>query len=107
MPIRDVSPELGLITRQVAVEPSGDDDDEYDELDSESGGSVAEEQYTVEAILAQKTINNEMRYNIKWQGYEETTWEPIEVSMRGSVLLLVSRLTSIHPGSASMTVKSS
>eukprot|EP01028_Stygiella_incarcerata_P006518 TRINITY_DN2667_c0_g1_i1.p2 TRINITY_DN2667_c0_g1~~TRINITY_DN2667_c0_g1_i1.p2 ORF type:complete len:189 (-),score=77.86 TRINITY_DN2667_c0_g1_i1:148-714(-) len=35
-----------------------------------------EDKFVVEAILGQKKVKGQKMYHIKWEGYEETTWEP-------------------------------
>lgn len=35
--------------------------------------------FSVESIVGKRTINNEVKYNVKWVGYpsSQNTWEPI------------------------------
>ena len=37
-----------------------------------------EETYIVEKIIGKKLVNGKTLYNVKWEGYTETTWEPKE-----------------------------
>ncbi|CAF1023639.1 unnamed protein product [Brachionus calyciflorus] len=40
--------------------------------------TAKDSEYVVEAVLDKKTINKRVHYQIKWKGYNEITWEPIE-----------------------------
>ena len=37
------------------------------------------EEYEVEAILASKFTHRKLKYQVKWKGYSDTTWEPAEI----------------------------
>ena len=55
------------------------------EEDPESNG--AEEVYEVEAIVAKRKVRNEWKYQLKWVGYADPTWEPVR-ALNGSQELL-------------------
>ena len=52
---------------------------------NESNG--AEEVYEVEAIVAKRKVRNEWKYQLKWVGYADPTWEPVR-ALNGSQELL-------------------
>jgi hypothetical protein len=37
-----------------------------------------EEEWQVQEVLDSKFVRNRLRYLVKWQGYDETTWEPAD-----------------------------
>ncbi|RNA15108.1 chromobox -like protein [Brachionus plicatilis] len=37
-----------------------------------------EPEYEVETVMAKKVIDGHVFYQIKWKGYDEITWEPVE-----------------------------
>jgi len=37
-----------------------------------------EEEWQVQEVLDSKFVRNRLRYLVKWEGYDETTWEPAE-----------------------------
>lgn len=79
------SPEHELVVSNFVDNRRPLEAEDVDELDSDNR-SQSEEEYPVEAILACKKIKGQVRYKIKWQGYDETSWEPIEVRSRTSWL---------------------
>ena len=38
--------------------------------------SDAHERYIVERVLSHRTYRAKLQYLVKWQGYQEPTWEP-------------------------------
>lgn len=47
-------------------------------MDASDSSSSEEELFVVESILARKKKGNKVFYLLKWEGYDETTWEPAE-----------------------------
>jgi len=37
-----------------------------------------EDEWQVQEVLDSKFISNRLRYLVKWEDYDETTWEPAE-----------------------------
>jgi len=37
-----------------------------------------EEEWQVQEVLDSKLVRNRLRYLVKWEGYDETTWKPAE-----------------------------
>jgi hypothetical protein len=67
------------------------EDEDSEERDGEE--SEEEEEYGVQAILAQRGKGHGLEYHVKWEGYEEPTWQPAadlacQVGVPGSVLEL-------------------
>ena len=50
-----------------------DDDASESEIDDETDG---EDMFVVEAILGEKKEGKMLVFEVKWKGYEETSWEP-------------------------------
>ena len=39
---------------------------------------MAEDQWEVENVLRHRTSNGKLEFLVKWKGYKESTWEPLE-----------------------------
>ena len=39
---------------------------------------TVEVEYEVEAVLDKRILNGVTQYFVKWENYEETTWEPVD-----------------------------
>ncbi|CAJ0948153.1 unnamed protein product, partial [Mesorhabditis belari] len=71
------------------VQDDEDNADNADNADDNADDNASEEDYEVEEILLDKTIDGEKYYLVKWVGFseEENTWEPRE-SFTSSARLL-------------------
>ena len=59
-------------------EEDGDEDEEdnEDEDEEDEEPETAEDTYNAEYICAQSGTGRNLQYEVKWEGYEETSWEP-------------------------------
>lgn len=59
-------------TKHAVAVPAVVVDAESDDDSNEDG----EDEFTVECIVAERTYRNKLQFEVKWEGSEETTWEP-------------------------------
>ena len=55
-----------------------EDDGEHEEKADDSTAEASEPEYIVEEITAQRRFRGKPQYKVRWAGYDEETWEPLE-----------------------------
>lgn len=50
--------------------------DEADEDNDDSASEGAEEEYKVDCIVSERIYRKQLEYKVKWEGFDDQTWEP-------------------------------
>jgi hypothetical protein len=69
----------------VQAESESESSEEEESDDSEEEG--ADDVYDIEAILGERGSGANRRFEVKWEGFDETTWEPASHLTNNSVYM--------------------
>ncbi|ORX75862.1 hypothetical protein K493DRAFT_412597 [Basidiobolus meristosporus CBS 931.73] len=74
-----ITPRRSKLVQVSGKNDSDEEEDQEEEEDEEEGSDEAgDNEWEVEDIMKQKIVKKEEWYLIKWRGYDELTWEPLD-----------------------------